>query len=92
MTKNIAAMGDYRLCLINGKHTGQLGVVSMKDDAGVEFRVTGLERTLIDITVRPYYAGGVGEVLEAFRRAAIGEALIGEKIGERGMFGLGIST
>ncbi len=70
MTKNIAAMGDYRLCLINGKHTGQLGVVSMKDDAGVEFRVTGLERTLIDITVRPYYAGGVGEVLEAFRRGA----------------------
>ncbi|MBX3387759.1 MAG: hypothetical protein KF768_14420 [Phycisphaeraceae bacterium] len=70
LSKNVATMDDYRLCLINGKHTGQLGVIAMKDEAGLEFRVAGLERTLIDITVRPYYAGGVGEVLEAFRRAA----------------------
>jgi predicted transcriptional regulator of viral defense system len=28
-----------------------------------------LERTLVDLTVRPLYAGGVPEVLEAYRRA-----------------------
>jgi predicted transcriptional regulator of viral defense system len=32
-------------------------------------KVTGLERTLIDIAVRPVYAGGIKSVLEAYRRA-----------------------
>jgi len=31
--------------------------------------VTKLERTLIDITVRPIYGGGVYQVLEAYRNA-----------------------
>jgi hypothetical protein len=31
--------------------------------------VTTIERTLIDITVRPAYAGGVYQVLEAYRSA-----------------------
>jgi hypothetical protein len=31
--------------------------------------VTGLERTLIDIVVRPAYAGGVYQVLEAYKSA-----------------------
>jgi hypothetical protein len=33
------------------------------------FELTGIERTLIDLTVRPDYAGGPAQVLEAFRRA-----------------------
>ena len=36
---------------------------------GAKVRVTSLERTLIDATVRPGYAGGVASVLEAYRRA-----------------------
>ena len=32
--------------------------------------MTSLERTLIDATVRPGYAGGVATVLEAYRRAS----------------------
>jgi hypothetical protein len=36
---------------------------------GTKLRVTSLERTLIDATVRPGYAGGVAGVLEAYRRA-----------------------
>ena len=32
-------------------------------------RVTDLERTLIDIAVRPEYAGGVYEVLNVYRLA-----------------------
>jgi hypothetical protein len=69
-TKNICEFLDQRLCLVNGKHTGRLGVVEMRDEFGQPYSVTGLERTLIDIAVRPYYAGGVSEVLEAFRLAA----------------------
>ncbi len=70
ITKNIAPLGDRQLCLVNGKFTGRLGIVQLKDEHGHAFDVTGVERTLIDIAVRPYYSGGVSEVLEAFRRAS----------------------
>ncbi len=59
---------DSEALLLWGKHTGQLGVVDL-DHSGINLRVTGLERTLIDLAVRPSYAGGVYEVLAAYRRA-----------------------
>jgi predicted transcriptional regulator of viral defense system len=37
--------------------------------AGEEFSVTKIERTLIDIVVRPAYSGGVLQVLEAYKKA-----------------------
>ena len=40
------------------------------DDDGSPLRITNIERTLIDATVRPVYAGGVAQVAEAFRAAA----------------------
>lgn len=70
VTTNICEMEGHRLCLINGKHTKQLGVEDRRDEFGQPYRATGLERTLIDIAVRPYYAGGVSEVLGAYQRAA----------------------
>lgn len=54
--------------LISGKNTGRLEVGSIQI-AGEELRTTGLERTLIDIAVRPAYAGGVYQVLQAYRTA-----------------------
>ena len=54
--------------LIWGKNTGQLEVTQL-DHSGAKLSVTGLERTLIDIVVRPNYSGGVFQVLEAYRRA-----------------------
>lgn len=33
------------------------------------YRVTDIERTLIDVSVRPFYSGGVTQVLEAFTNA-----------------------
>jgi hypothetical protein len=54
--------------LLWGKNTGQLGVVDM-DHSGTKLRVTGLERTLIDLAVRPSYAGEVIQVLDAYRKA-----------------------
>jgi hypothetical protein len=55
--------------LLNGKQTSNHGVILMKFPGGIVFPVTDLERTLIDITVRPAYAGGVNSVLKAYRVA-----------------------
>jgi predicted transcriptional regulator of viral defense system len=69
VSRNVAAYGDYRICLLSGKYTGGLGVVDATGPDGVPVRVTGIDRTLIDIAVRPFYAGGIFEVLGAYRRA-----------------------
>ncbi|MBK3786644.1 hypothetical protein IQ288_19910 [Burkholderia sp. R-69980] len=62
-----------KIYLLNGAHTGHLGVATepVTDEGGQEVlaRLTNLERTLIDITVRPVYAGGVFEVAKAFELA-----------------------
>ncbi|RYZ40208.1 MAG: hypothetical protein EOO71_17050 [Myxococcaceae bacterium] len=59
----------YRAVLLSGKSTGALGVEDIPTPEGEFLPATGLERTLIDLTVRPNYAGGVEEVLGCFRRA-----------------------
>jgi hypothetical protein len=61
--------GRTTITLLNGKHSGRLGVVAMKGPNGELLEVTDLERTLIDIVVRPAYAGGVRHVLTAFVRS-----------------------
>jgi len=72
-SNNVIDFEDIKIYLINGKNTDRLGVVTESatydSDAPVTVSVTNLERTLIDITVRPAYAGGVFEVLKAFRLA-----------------------
>lgn len=57
------------ITLLSGKHTGRLEVELTKAPSGQGVDVTSLERTLIDITVRPAYSGGVPAVLQAFRSA-----------------------
>ena len=54
----------YTFLIHNGMFTNRSGVYT-KDD----LIFTNLERTLIDITVRPNYAGGVNAVLDAYRKA-----------------------
>ena len=60
-----------RFLRLNGKNTGRLEVGSVTLEDGSAVPVTKLERTLIDIVVRPAYAGGVYMVLEAYRRARL---------------------
>jgi hypothetical protein len=55
-----------QLLVINGKNTGRLEVGPIGRE---QVDATKLERTLIDITVRPAYAGGVYQILEAYRAA-----------------------
>ena len=73
-TKYIAETDQFRVCLLNGRNTGYLGVEEYEDGTSRnrrtgKTRVTNLERTLIDIAVRPIYSGGVFEVLKAYRLA-----------------------
>jgi len=70
ITRNVASYGRRDIHLLNGKHTENTGVIAAKTTGGVRMPVTDLERTLIDITVRPEYAGGPFDVLEAYKRAA----------------------
>lgn len=69
-TNNFCTLGDYRIYLLSGKNTGKTGVIDIQLPGQSEsFPITNLERTLIDITVRPAYSGGIALVLDAFRRA-----------------------
>ncbi len=55
----------YRYTFLQKKtNSVDVGVTSTN-----QVRVTNLERTLIDIAVRPAYSGGVFEVLEAYKNA-----------------------
>jgi len=72
-SNNVINFGDVKILLVNGKNTNQLGVVqeTLSYDTAdpVTVRLTNIERTLIDITVRPMYSGGIFEVQKAFRLA-----------------------
>ncbi len=59
----------YRFVLLSGKSTNRLEVSEIKGSQGEFVDATKLERTLIDIAVRPAYAGGVFEVVKAYRAA-----------------------
>ena len=70
---NVAETSDFRICIISGKNTNNYAVIEEPVmGAGKplgRLRFTKLERTLIDIAVRPIYAGGVSEVAKAYQLA-----------------------
>lgn len=59
----------WSVVVVNGKHTDGLGVEQVSGSSGEVLRATGIERTLIDIAVRPSYGGGIFQVLQAYRTA-----------------------
>lgn len=69
VTNNFAPFRNGTVYLLNGRNTGRLGVVSATTSGGDSVQVTGIERTLIDIVVRPIYSGGIFEVAKAFALA-----------------------
>lgn len=69
VSKYVLKYEDWQIVLLSGKQTANLEVAVMPDAYGIPLAVTKIERTLIDIVVRPNYAGGVYQVLEAFRSA-----------------------
>lgn len=68
MTKNIANFKNNTIFLLNGKHTNKTGVIKLRTIYG-KLSVTNLERTLIDIVVRPNYAETTQQILLAYTRA-----------------------
>jgi len=60
---------DRKICLLNGKNTNKVGVEKIRFNREGFLNVTDIERTLIDIAVRPVYSGGCKEVLNAYKRA-----------------------
>ena len=69
ISQNFAPLNDHKICILYGMYTGSMGIIGSKGPEGEKLRVTNVERTLIDIAVRPFYAGGVFEVLKAFKLA-----------------------
>lgn len=61
--------GTHTITFLNGKNTGGAGLTEMQAPGGERLTTTSLERTLIDIVVRPQYAGGIPNVVSAFRQA-----------------------
>ena len=68
-SKSLAKYKGKEIRLLSGMNTDQLGVIEREEKDGTTTRYTDLERTLIDIAVRPAYSGGVGEVLQAYKKA-----------------------
>lgn len=68
-TSYVLSGPGYEVVMLNGKFTGNLEVGPLRGMEGEVLMVTKLERTLIDIAVRPVYAGGVFQVMEAYRAA-----------------------
>ena len=68
-SKYVFSTKGQRFVLINGKNTNRAGVTTSTLPNGVVLPMTTVERTLIDAAVRPIYAGGVGAVLTAFKKA-----------------------
>jgi len=69
ISKMKAEYDNQTIWLISGMYTGQYGVVDVKGEKNEILRATNPERTLIDLSVRPAYAGGVYEVLNAYKLA-----------------------
>jgi hypothetical protein len=68
-TSNALYTYDHsQIVLLHGKNSGRLEVGTI-EFSQEQLPVTKLERTLIDIAVRPVYGGGVYQVLEAYRSA-----------------------
>ncbi|RYD98254.1 MAG: hypothetical protein EOP54_08140 [Sphingobacteriales bacterium] len=65
-SNTFAIYNDYTILLHSSKFTDRLGIYT---SPGTGLTITNIERTLIDITVRPDYSGGVSTVLEAYRNA-----------------------
>ena len=67
-TRLVYRFDGTEVAIVWGKSTGNLEVIEM-NYGGANLKVTSIERTLIDIAVRPAYAGGPLQVLAAYRGA-----------------------
>ena len=67
-TNHIVFFDDFNAYMLNGKNTERLGITEIEVD-GDNLPITDIERTLLDVSIRPGYGGGVEEILEAYINA-----------------------
>ncbi len=75
-----ATLDDYEVFFLNGRQTGQLGVIKLSHEQLGSVVTTDVERTLIDSAVRPDYSGGVSCVLNSFKLAKLQHEVSVQKI------------
>jgi hypothetical protein len=68
-SKYIFIHKNWKICCLSGSNTNNLGVVEIEEPNSGTLQVTNIERTLIDITVRPFYSGGTDGVQKAYIKA-----------------------
>ena len=68
-SNEIAESNGIQVRIVHGQKTDRSDVITIDHKTGSQLRVTNLERTLLDITIRPFYAGGPQAVLNAYRQA-----------------------
>ena len=82
VSSNWVDFAGHRVYLLNGAYTDHLGVVTQSVSDGhaeqIDAPLTGLERTLIDIAVRPFYSGGGFEVAKAYYCGHLGKYVPGK--------------
>ncbi|MGB6024629.1 MAG: hypothetical protein WA254_08100 [Candidatus Sulfotelmatobacter sp.] len=71
-SKYIFNCSAVKYMLLSGKHTDRAGITRAKTPSGGTVDVTDKERTLIDVVVRPAYAGGIKRVADAYVKWADG--------------------
>lgn len=65
----VVTHGSTRVVFLSGKNSNRLGVTRIHGPQGELLDLTNVERTLIDIAVRPSYAGGAKNVARIYRNA-----------------------
>lgn len=68
VTKKRAKFKKQEIVFLNSKYTGDSGISEINFN-DTYYRVTSLERTLLDVAMRPYYCGGISEVMSCFSAA-----------------------
>ena len=68
LPKNIFSIFGYKIYLVHAKEANRVGIkrVSLFDK---EYRITTIERTMIDIVVRNEISGGMEEVIQVYKKA-----------------------
>jgi predicted transcriptional regulator of viral defense system len=68
-SKYVFECDGIKFLLLSGKNTDNLGIENKLLPNNKTVRVASIERTLIDIIVRPVYSGGVKNILYAYKKA-----------------------
>jgi len=70
-SSRFATFNESRVFLLESHHAESIGIKEIPlENLSNTIKVTDLERTMIDAVVRPFYCGGIYEVLKAFELCA----------------------